>query len=366
MPSSISKSTILIACGGTGGHLFPGIAIGEALRKLGQESVFLISQKEIDRLATERYSELRFEKLPSQAMPKPWSPKMLGFVKTSVRGFGKCHSLIREESVKAVLGMGGFTSTAPLLAAKSLGVPGVVHEANAIPGKANLLNARLARKVLVGWEACRPHFPAEKVEVTGTPVRPDLLNLPPVQQARMALGLAPDFFTVMVMGGSQGARGINDAIIGMVPKFSGWDVQFIHMTGPGESDRVRNGYASAGVRAHVVEFSQEMALIYAASNFAICRSGASSLTEMSVIGLPGLLIPYPFAADDHQTRNAEVFTAAGACEMQHQEGLTSTELARIVGEAATNPERVKQMGEKMKSLAPEHSAERIAELLMNL
>lgn len=366
MPSTSSKSTFLIACGGTGGHLFPGIAIGEALLGLGMDAIFLISEKEIDRLATEKYPGLRFEKLPGRGMPKPWSPEMGQFVKGAFQGFGKCRSLIRKEGVRAVLGMGGFTSTAPLLAARLMGVPGAVHEANAIPGKANHLNACISARVLVGWDACRPHFPAGKVEVTGTPVRSDLLSLPPVADARVALGLAPDLFTVMVMGGSQGAQGINEAVIGMLPRFEGADVQFIHMTGAGAVERVSNAYAASAVRAHVVEFSQAMPLIYAASDFAICRSGGSSLTEMSVVGLPGLLIPYPFAADDHQTRNAEVFTAAGACEMKRQDELTSPELARIVRGAMADPERLRQMGENMKSLAPERSAERIAELLMTL
>lgn len=367
MSESSSKSTFLIACGGTGGHLFPGIAIGEALRERGQEPLFLISEKEIDRLATEKYQTFRFERLPGRAMPKPWSPDMPRFLKGSVQAYFKCCSLIKKENIKAVLGMGGFTCTTPLLAARTLGVPGVVHEANAIPGKANLLNAKLAKKVLVGWEACRPRFPdAQKVEVTGTPVRPDLFHLPPAAEARMALGLAPEFFTVMVMGGSQGAQGINEALVGMAPRLAGYELQFIHMTGAGGAEKVRNGYAAAGVRAHVVEFCQDVSLVYAASNFAICRSGASSLTEMSVVGLPGLLIPYPFAADDHQTRNAEVFTAIGACEMLRQAELTSAELARIVHHAIADPERTRQMGDKMKSLAPERSAERIAELLMTL
>lgn len=366
MSSSPAKSTFLIACGGTGGHLFPGIAIGEKLLEWEHEVIFLISRKEIDRLATERYGHLRFEEVPSRIMPKPWSPRMPEFLRVSLQGVRKCRRLIGEHDVAAVLGMGGFTSTAPLLAARSMGVPGVVHEANAIPGRANRLNARLAKRVLVGWEACRRHFPADKVEVTGTPVRPELYELPEASDARVAIGLQPDLFTVMVMGGSQGAQGINDVVTAMLTKLDSKELQFIHLTGVGSGERVRNAYASAAVRAHVMEFSSEMELVYAASDFGICRSGASSLTEMSVVGLPGLLIPYPHAADDHQMRNAEVFSEAGACLVRRQDELTSSDLAGILHELATDRARVQSMANAIRSLAPERCVERIGELLTSL
>ncbi|MEO0444914.1 MAG: undecaprenyldiphospho-muramoylpentapeptide beta-N-acetylglucosaminyltransferase [Verrucomicrobiota bacterium] len=362
----MDSKSFLIACGGTGGHLFPGIAIGEKLIEKGGEVAFLISGKEIDRLATEKYGHLDFEVVPSAIFPKPWSPKMVAFLSVSSKGVAKCRSLIKDRGVKAVLGMGGFTSTTPLVAAKMSGIPGLIHESNAIPGRANRLNAKIAQRALVGWEACRAHFPSGKVDVVGTPVRPELFDLPPASEAKESFGLMPDLFTVLVMGGSQGAKGINDAVTGMLPRLPSDRIQFLHITGMGAAEEVRNRYQLAGVRSEVLEFCSEMAKAYAASDFSICRSGASSLTEMSVVSLPGLLVPYPFAADDHQTRNAEVFVEAGACVMKEQSELQSDEVAEMIVSLLEHPEELQNMRDGMSALAPRKSADDIAELLFSL
>ncbi|NNE92349.1 MAG: undecaprenyldiphospho-muramoylpentapeptide beta-N-acetylglucosaminyltransferase, partial [Verrucomicrobiales bacterium] len=158
MPESVSGKKLVIACGGTGGHLFPGIAVAEAWTARGGEVLILISEKQIDTLATEGYDHLRFERLPSIAMPRITSPKMIGFGFKFLGGLGACRKLLKSFGADAVLGMGGFTSAAPLLAGKLAGLPTFVHESNAIPGRANKLNAKFARTVLVGFERCAAHF----------------------------------------------------------------------------------------------------------------------------------------------------------------------------------------------------------------
>src|SRR5688500_16423503 len=182
----------VIAAGGTGGHLFPGLAVAEALRARGHEALITISEKEIDTLATQGRPEFRFEKLPGMGMPRIFSPAIFGFLRAFQISLARCREIFRGFAPDAVLGMGGFTSTAPILAGRMRKLPTFVHESNAIPGKANRLNARLVSVVLLGFEECAAHFGAARCEVTGTPVRSSLAQPIEKSAARSALGLDPD------------------------------------------------------------------------------------------------------------------------------------------------------------------------------
>ena len=163
---------VVIACGGTGGHLFPGLAVAEVLEARGHRVLVFISEKEIDSLAVrDHVGRFRFEKLPSVGMPRLLSRAMIGFTRGLAASLTRCRRIYREFQPDAILGMGGFTSTAPMLAGRLLGVPAFIHESNAIPGKANRLNARLAKTVLLGFAECAKHFPPKTpCEVTGTPI----------------------------------------------------------------------------------------------------------------------------------------------------------------------------------------------------
>src|SRR5438067_8248481 len=218
----------VIACGGTGGHLFPGIAVAEVLRDRGHEVMLLVSEKEIDALALSGRANFRFEKLPTVGLPSPFSPAILGFLRRFNESLSLCRSIYRKFKPQAVLGMGGFTSTAPILAGRMRGVPTFIHESNAIPGKANRLTARMVRAVLLGFKECAPFFPKVRTEVTGTPIRTELQRLDP-GAAREKLGLRADLTTFLVMGGSQGASGINQAMIKSIPALGGAALQLIHL-----------------------------------------------------------------------------------------------------------------------------------------
>src|ERR1700736_5545357 len=194
----------VIACGGTGGHLFPGIAVAEVLRDRGHEVMLLVSEKEIDALALSGGASFQFEKLPTVGLPSPFSPAILGFIRRFGASLSLCRSIYRKFKPQVVLGMGGFTSTAPVLAGRMRGVPTFIHESNAIPGKANKMTARLVRAVLLGFKECAPFFPRVKTEVTGTPIRTELQRLDR-KAAREKLGLSADITTLLVMGGSTGA-----------------------------------------------------------------------------------------------------------------------------------------------------------------
>ena len=355
---------VVIACGGTGGHLFPGLAVAEVLQKRGHEVLVFISQKEIDTRAARDYADrFRFEKLPSIGLPRMFSMAMLGFA----RGFGlsmaRCRRLYREFKPHAVLGMGGFTSTAPLFAGRVTGVPTFVHESNAIPGKANRFNARLSRVVLLGFEECEPFFrPGTRCVVTGTPLRAALRErlLPEDAQAVFGLKEASDKKTLLVMGGSQGAHGINQAVIQAAPEWK-TSLQIIHFTGADDEQAVREVYEREGLSAYVAAFHDRMQEAYAAADFVIARSGAASLSELAYFGLPSLLIPYPAAAEDHQTLNAKIFTRVGAAVSLKESETTGDFLAKIVLQIMKSPSKLSTMADEARKLAD--AASLVADLL---
>lgn len=363
---SPSKTThVLIACGGTGGHLFPGIAVGEVLSARGHDVTLLISEKKIDSLAASGHKNLRFEKMPFLAMPKPWSPKMAGFLMGLWKGRSACRKIIRDHEVKVVLGMGGFTSFAPLVAGKKEGCRTLIHESNAIPGKANKLNARFADVVLCGLDACKPCFPKHNdVRIVGTPVR-SAMREPSQDDPHDFFRLDRNKKTLLIMGGSQGARGVNRVVGMTLDHFEKMGIQVLHIAGPTDYEEVRDVYAKHPMLPqHVAAFCHRMDLAYRVADLAIARAGASSLSELTYFGVPSILVPYPFAAEDHQTRNAEIFAEAGAARLIPESTINATNLADAVREILLTEPRI---GEKMKQaaqrMAVRNSAEKIADLI---
>src|ERR1700730_15369846 len=198
---------VAIACGGTGGHLFPGLAVAEVLRNRGHEVLLLISEKQIDAVAVGNRKEFRIQKIPAVGLRKVISIQFLSFVAKFMKGLVACLRAYRSFKPDAILGMGGFTSTGPILAGRMTGLPTFIHESKAIPGKANRLHPFLAKEVLLGFEECARYFPNKKVEVTGTPIRDRLRNPVDRSEALQKLRLKSGLRTVLVMGGSQGAHG---------------------------------------------------------------------------------------------------------------------------------------------------------------
>lgn len=354
----------VIAAGGTGGHLFPGLAVGEVLLKRGHQVMLLISEKEIDSLATQGRTEFRIERVPGVGIQSKNPIALIKFWLKFSKGLNQVKALYRDFKPSAVLGMGGFTSTAPILAGRSLKVPTFVHESNAIPGKANKLNGRLVTRVLLGFEDCAKYFPAGKCDLTGTPIRTSLVDRIDKAQALAAFGLQPGAPTLLVMGGSQGAHGINQALVNALPQLSGKPLQIIHLSGKQDEQMMRDAYAKANIPAFVAAFSHQMPEAYSAADLVIARSGASSLTEMSHFGLTGVLIPYPFAAEDHQTLNANIFERAGAAALLQEREITGDTLASKLRWFLDDPARFADMSSRSASLAPQQAAERVADTIL--
>ena len=354
MPHSLK---ILIACGGTGGHLFPGIAVGEALLARGHEVLLLISEKNVDSEASAKYAHLHFKTVPAVAKPPTLSPRMLPFLWKLWGSITQCKKICQEFKADAVLGMGGFTSFPPVYAGHKLGLKTFVHDSNARPGRSNVMTSRFCTRVFLGLEAAKSFFPNRETITTGTPVRPEICALPSREDAAALFGLDARRPTIVVTGGSQGARRLNElsaqAAASLPP-----ETQVLHIAGAMDFERVseitagRSGYKVLG-------FCDQMPSAYAIADLIIARSGASSMTEIAITGHPSILVPYPYAADDHQTRNAEVFAEAGAAILIQERDLDAEKLASLATSILQDLPTYKRMAKAARELAIPDAADRV-------
>ena len=348
---------VIIACGGTGGHLFPGIAVAQELKSRGHDVLLLISEKKVDAQASKKYSDLRFETVSVIAKPPTFSLRMFSFLWKLRKTIKRCGEIIEREKADVVLGMGGFTSFPPVFAGSKKRLRTYVHDSNAVPGRSNRMTAKRATAVLVGLEEAAEFLPDSTVIQTGTPVRDELENLPTREEACRELGLDPSKKTLLVMGGSQGAQYLNEVV---ARGSEGMSWQVLHLAGQGDFDRLKKQIAEReGYK--VLAFCEQMGMAYAASDFCVARSGASSLTELSYVGLPALLVPFPHAADDHQTANALVYERASAAVLMQQDDIDPGTIKEMLRDL--DDEIIQKMSQAMKSLSVPEAAAHIATVI---
>jgi UDP-N-acetylglucosamine--N-acetylmuramyl-(pentapeptide) pyrophosphoryl-undecaprenol N-acetylglucosamine transferase len=319
---------VAIACGGTGGHLFPGIAVGEQLIQRGCDILLLVSEKEIDQQAIKSAHGMRIAALPAVGLQAGQLGRFLsGFSKS----FLTVRRIFRQRRPRAVLGMGGFACAPPTLAGKTFRAATFLHESNSVPGKANRWLAPFVDQVFVGFPQAATRLQNRKVLVTGTPVRPQFQATDP-EPCRLALGLDSKRPVLLVMGGSQGASAVNRLVFEALPQLrqAAPQLQFLHLTGPNDEDNARAQYAAQNLKAVVHTFLTEMELALGAATVVVSRAGASSLAELAAMQVPAILIPYPAAADNHQFYNAHAFASAGAAVRLEQAEATGEKLAALV------------------------------------
>ncbi len=319
---------IAIACGGTGGHLFPGLAVAEVLQQYGCSITLLVSAKEVDQQGVKSAVEMDIVTLPSIALQLD---RISAFFSGFWRSFWLCRREFARQRPQAVLAMGSFTSAPPIMAGKMAGAATFLHEANAIPGRANRLLAPFADEAFVGFPMAANRLKIQSVTVTGTPVRPQFKDQD-TSACRMALGLDANRPVLLIMGGSQGASRLNELMGLMLPLFmeQAPELQFLHITGNAERDKVRAAYADRKCRAVVLPFLTEMELALGAATVAISRAGASSMAELAAVQVPSILIPYPYAADNHQLFNARCFSEKGAAVQIAQKDASPEKLAQLI------------------------------------
>jgi UDP-N-acetylglucosamine--N-acetylmuramyl-(pentapeptide) pyrophosphoryl-undecaprenol N-acetylglucosamine transferase len=352
---------IAIACGGTGGHLFPGLAVAEELRQRGHDTLLLVSPKQIDAIALQGAGEQQARTLPGIGWPG-LSPRIFSFGMNLVKSWRECSRVYRDFQPTAVVGMGGFTSAVPLLLGRRMKLPTLIHESNAYPGRVTRYVAPWVNKTLLGFDSCANYLRKAHCVVTGTPVRKGLGRIDRAAAAEK-FGLNPALPIVLVMGGSQGAHGINQLVLQTLPMWHAQrdEVQFIHLTGQADANIAEINYRRQRLTAVVRAFSSEMEHFYSLADVVISRSGAASLTELSHYSLPAVLIPYPAAADDHQTYNARIFERAGAARIQVESKTTPEKLHEVVAGILSNTEVRNGMAKAAHQLAGEDAARRVAE-----
>jgi len=371
---------VLIACGGTGGHLFPGLAVAETLVAKQHEVRLLVSEKPVDRIAVSTLPSGHASAVgvtTMSAVGYGGSRQLIRFCSRLAGATRECARLVDEFAPDAVLGMGGFTSAPAVLAARWRRARRgrcvtMIHESNAIPGKANRWVGKLVDHVALGMAGCAPFFGRRPLTVTGTPVRASLQKgRARVEDARARLALDPSVATVLVAGGSQGAHAINELVASALPWLEDWRerLQFVHLTGAEDESMMRAAYEQNGFRAAVLPFCSEMETAYSAADLAVARSGAASLTEIAAFGLPSLLIPYPLAAGNHQWHNARVFEQAGAARLVAQadfgrmHATAGERMAEIVSGLMADEQGRERMAAAARGLHVPDAAERVAGLL---
>ncbi|MGE0616540.1 MAG: undecaprenyldiphospho-muramoylpentapeptide beta-N-acetylglucosaminyltransferase [Bacteriovoracia bacterium] len=345
------KPTLLVAGGGTGGHVLAGVAIAQAWRqKFGADApvVFVGARGKIEeKLVPREGFPLRLLDLGSlnrvsvsrklkTYFQLPWS-----FI-VSLR-------VLLSERPSAVIGVGGYASGPVVLMAGVfswlVGARTALLEQNSVPGMTNRILARFVRTVFLAFDLARlpqgnQYFAPEKLRVTGNPIRNSLSQLP---------SAARDPFVVFIFGGSQGAHGINTLVLSALPHLKDKPIQFIHQTGEKDFDRVSRGYQAAGIaNARVEKFIYEMPAAYRASSLIICRSGSSTMAEIAAVGRAAIFIPLPTAADNHQEWNARLFADAGAARLVHQEQTSGEDLARMIEEFRANPAEISRIEQKVR------------------
>lgn len=350
---------LLIAGGGTGGHLFPGIAVAEEFlaRDPANEVLFVGTERGVESKVLPRLG-YRLELIAATGIRGKNIISQLKGVAGMLYAYSQSRRILREFKPDLVLGVGGYASAPLLLAARGLLIPRFIHEQNAIPGLSNKLLSRVVLKSFISLEESRRFFPQETTLLTGNPLRKQILEqvTPPCSQSSLppfGKGGIEGGFHLLVFGGSLGAHSINMAMAAAAPILAGFGNRLIitHQTGEKDVAEVRAAYEKASLTASVVPFIDDMAAAYRQADLIVCRAGATTIAEVTACGKPCIFIPFPHAVDDHQRKNAEALLKSAACFMLLERELNPGSLAGQIKELLDSPELLKQTGENARAVA---------------
>lgn len=348
---------LTIAGGGTGGHISPAIAVAQAMDEIAPSM-------EIDFIATPRPVDARMYKEYGSAVHVLDPPRidrgitdLLLLPFRGIRQYMRARGLLKRLGTEVLFATGGYPSFFPILAAGRMGIPTAIHESNSIPGRSNLMSARFADLVMTGFRSAGDRFRGDTL-FTGNPVRPSM-RIYTKAEARKELELPDGVPVVLFLGGSQGARAVNDLAL-EAPE----GVQVVLQCGSRDLDRVRDK-GGGRKRMRIYDFVDSPDLFYSAADIAVARSGAMTVAELAWFRLPAVFIPYPYAADDHQRWNAAEVASAGGAVVMDQNGLQPQALWNRIG-ALLDGKRLRSMGSALESLMPENPAYLIARAISAL
>ncbi len=335
---------VAVACGGTGGHVFPGLATARELLSRGHEVALWLTGRDTEQPVLKEWDG-PVTQIPARGFPAGISLESLITAGRLAQAVWQCRRKMRVDLPNVLLAMGSYASVGPCGAARGLGVPVVLHEANVIPGRAVHLFAGGAAAVAVGFEETRYHLPKANLTVVGIPLRDELTAAARLLPVRESAVSTP--FRILVVGGSMGAHRLNEVAPQALARLKTEGLAFAatHLAGRDDETAVRAAYAAAGVAAEVIAFTKYMAPLYHGADLAICRAGASTCAELAYFGLPALFVPYPHAAKDHQTANARALEKRGTADMVAESDLTPEWLAAYLAQNMRHPERLARLRE---------------------
>jgi UDP-N-acetylglucosamine--N-acetylmuramyl-(pentapeptide) pyrophosphoryl-undecaprenol N-acetylglucosamine transferase len=345
---------LLVAASGTGGHVFPALAVAKALEQDHYQIEWLGVR---DRMETQLVSQqYPMHIIPVEGLQSKPSLKTLGILGKFFLSFWQTRQLLKRGKFQGVLTTGGYIAAPAILAARSLGLPSVLHESNAIPGKVTRFLSRWCSAVALGFAAAQPYLPGVESQVVGTPVRDGFMQPSPLD-----LDIPKDAFVAVVMGGSQGALALNRLVRQCAPQWLEAGMWLVHLTGDRDPD--------AGIlqHPHYLErpFYDNMAGLLQRADLAISRSGAGTMTELAITGTPSILIPFPYAAEDHQYYNAKYFVDGGAAQVFREKEISAEQLQGIVLDLMRSPETLQTMKAQAKRLSVPDSTEQFVSIVRN-
>ena len=354
---------VLIAGGGTGGHLFPGIALAEEVvtRHHKNEVVFVGTEKGLEaRVVPQAGFPLEFIRAQGLKGKGLWQ-----FIKGLLAlpmAFIASFRILQRHRPDVVVGVGGYSSGPVVMAAWMMGIPTAVQEQNALPGFTNKTLGKFVKVVFTAFEGARAFFPEGKVHLVGNPIRRKLMD------NYLRSHVAHEHFSVLIFGGSLGAKGINQRVVEALDHLGDLkeQVTFVHQTGKNDLEMVSKGYSDRGFHAEVREFIDDMSDAYARADLVVCRAGATTLSELTVCKKASILIPFPFATDNHQEANAQALVEAGAALMFRQSELTGQQLAEQIRALKMDPARLKQMEKKAGLLGRPEASKELADICVEL
>jgi UDP-N-acetylglucosamine--N-acetylmuramyl-(pentapeptide) pyrophosphoryl-undecaprenol N-acetylglucosamine transferase len=355
---------VVIAGGGTAGHVYPAIAVARALT---DAEVLFLGTRSGSESTLVSAAGYRMETVEVRGFDrsKPWSIVSTGAI--AVRAVGSARRVLKSRDPDVVLGMGGYVSLPACMAARSMHIPVALHEQNIVLGLANKACKPLARRVAVSFEETLSQAGKNGV-LTGNPVRPELVgaDLKAIRaRAVDDFGLDTHRKTLLVFGGSQGARSINEAVAGLAAQWAtSDDRQILHITGPAHASAIRARVSDAGKLLYrVVEYVDDMSTAYAVADLALCRGGATTVAELGVTGVPSIIVPYPYHRDRQQERHGRALERVGAAVVVDDASMTTTTLASIAGELLEDDAKLDEMRTAAKEFGRPDAAERVATLL---
>jgi UDP-N-acetylglucosamine--N-acetylmuramyl-(pentapeptide) pyrophosphoryl-undecaprenol N-acetylglucosamine transferase len=354
---------VLIAGGGTGGHLFPGIALAEEVvtRHPKNDVVFVGTDRGLEARVVPQNGFV-FEAIPSQGLKGMSLSKLLQGLLLLPRSLFAALRLVRKYQPDVVVGVGGYSSGPVVLAAWLARIPTAVQEQNALPGLTNRILGHFVNAVFVCFDEAVRHFPEAKAHIFGNPIRKTLL------ENFLAAKVSHQKFSVLIFGGSLGAKGLNARVLEALPFLEAikGDLRIVHQTGKADLEAVTQGWAGKGFDVEVKEFIDDMAQAYLSSDLVLCRAGATTLAELTVCKKASILVPFPFATDDHQAVNARALVDAGAALMFREGELTGERLAQAILELKADPAKLTRMEKAASSLSHPEAAREIADQLQQM